>query len=281
MCERPVLMVRRVLHGMKRERRIAWPAAAVAGTVAAVLALGATAASADDWGQRVAGQHVYDTAHVLTPAQVSDLERSAAAVDRAGAPAVVYLRRKAADDPTARRDARDLMDAWTVESSPGARDGLVLLFDLRPADTNHGSAALVAGASHAGGGGRLSDSRLQAIYDDRMKPRLAAGDLAGAVSAALSATVTDLTTAPRTSAPSGFPPIAQALAFLAVLAGVIFALVATARGYGGGRGPRSDASGAPLDGSTPASVSAATHTSVSTFTDGGASSGSSSGGGSF
>jgi uncharacterized membrane protein YgcG len=279
--ERPVRLVRRVLHGMKRERRIAWRAAAVAGTVAAALALGAAAASADDWGQRVAGQHVYDTAHVLTPAQVSDLERSAAAVDRAGAPAVVYLRRKAADDPTARRDARDLMDAWTVESSPGARDGLVLLFDLRPADANHGSAALVAGASHAGGGGRLSDSRLQAIYDDRMKPRLAAGDLAGAVSAALSATVTDLATAPATSAPSGPPQAAQALFFLAALAAVvIFALVATARGYGGGRGPRSPAAGAPPDASTLASGSAA-HTSVSTFTDGGASSGSSSGGGSF
>jgi uncharacterized membrane protein YgcG len=265
---------------MKRERRIAWRAAALAGTVAAALALGAAAASADDWEQRVAGQHVYDTAHVLTPAQVSDLERSAAAVDRAGAPAVVYLRRKAADDPTARRDARDLMDTWTVESSPGARDGLVLLFDLQPADTNHGSAALVAGASHAGGGGRLSDSRLQTIYDERMRPRLAAGDLAGAVSAALSATVTDLATAPATPAPAGPSQVAQALFFLAALACVvIFALVAAARGYGS-RGPRS-AAGVSLDGSTPASVSAAAHTSVSTFTDGGASSGSSSGGGSF
>jgi uncharacterized membrane protein YgcG len=267
---------------MKWERRIAWRAAAVAGTVAAALALGATAASADDWEHRVANQHVYDTAHVLTPAQVSDLERSAAAVDRAGAPVVVYLRRKAADDPTARRDARDLMDAWTVESSPGARDGLVLLFDLRPADTNHGSAALVAGASHAGGGGRLSDSTLQTIYDDRMRPRLAAGDLAGAVSAALSAAVTDLATAPGTPAPFGPTQVAQALFVLAALACVVlFAIVATARRYGGrGRGPRSVAAGAPPDGSTPASASAA-HTSVTTFMGGGTSSGSSSGGGSF
>ena len=63
---------------------------------AAALGLGATAALADDWGQRVPGQHVYDFAGALTPVQVSDLERSAAAVDRAGSPTVVYLRRQIA-----------------------------------------------------------------------------------------------------------------------------------------------------------------------------------------
>src|SRR5205807_5299217 len=100
------------------------------GILAAALLLGlgltAAVAHADDLGPRQPGQHVYDRASVLTPDQAAGLERDAQAVDRAGAPAVVFIRARTADDATTRPEARDLMDAWSVESSPGARDGLVL-----------------------------------------------------------------------------------------------------------------------------------------------------------
>jgi uncharacterized membrane protein YgcG len=54
----------------------------------------------------------------------------------------------------------------------------------RPAAAPHGSAALVAGQAHVSDG-RLTGDRLQAIYDGSMRPRLAAGDLAGAIQAGL------------------------------------------------------------------------------------------------
>ncbi len=162
-------------------------------TVALGLALTTSVlALADDgFGTMQPDRHVYDSASLLTSDEVASLERQAASMSDEGAPTVVYLRVKAADTSVAQQDARDLMTAWQVESSPGSRDGLVLLLDLTPGDTRHGSAALVAGAHHVDDG-RLNADRLQAIYDSRMMPRLVAGDLAGAISGALDLAATDL-----------------------------------------------------------------------------------------
>jgi uncharacterized membrane protein YgcG len=267
-----------------REARLARRALLVLGAVAAALGLTATAALADDWGQRVPGRHVYDLAGALTPAQVTDLEAAAASVDRAGAPTVVYLRRKDAGDATTQQDARALMGAWAVESSPGLKDGLVLLLNLRPADIRHGSAALVAGQSD----GPLNDGRLHGIYDGTMKPRLAEGDLAGGLSAALGRVAADLKEpAPPDIAPP--PPqsvspgaVAGTLLGLAAIVAVVLGvglLIVKGGGFGNrppGGPPRSGwgggGGGTFIDSST----------GGSTFTgDGGASSGSSSGGGSF
>jgi uncharacterized membrane protein YgcG len=88
------------------------------------------------------------------------------------------------------------MDAWAVESRPGARDGLVVFVNLRPGDPRHGSAALHAGARHVDDG-RLSADRLQSIYDTSMQLRLAAGDLAGGIAAGLDEAQRDLETAPE------------------------------------------------------------------------------------
>jgi uncharacterized membrane protein YgcG len=260
-----------------RLARLARRTVLVLGAAFAVLGLGATAALADDWGQRVPGQHVYDPAGALTPAQVSDLERSAAAVDQAGAPTVVYVRRKDADDATTRQDARALMDAWAVESSAGQKDGFVLLLNLKPADVAHGSTALVAGASLAD---RLGADRLQAVYDGTMKPRLAAGDLAGAVSAALARVAADL--AHPVASTSSEPP--QSPAEMAVFLLAFGAMIAALVGFGllvprlrnrGGSPPRGGSDNSSMF----------TSADSSSYTggggDGGASSGSSSGGGSF
>jgi len=270
-----------------RLARLARRTLLVLGAAVAVLGLGATAALADDWVQRVPGQHVYDPAGALTPAQVSDLERSAGAVDQAGAPTVVYVRRKDADDATTRQDARALMDAWAVESSAGRKDGFVLLLNLKPADGKpHGSTALVIGSSHAD---RLDDGRLQGVYDATMKPRLAAGDLAGAVSAALVVVARDLEAplAPASPPPDQSPSplaVAGSLLGLGAIAAVILGFVLLiARGGGWNRPP---GGGRPWYGgggsdSSFFGDSGASSTYTGGGGDGGASSGSSSGGGSF
>ncbi len=157
-----------------------------------VLTIPALALADDGFGTRQVDRHVYDNASVLAAAHIAHLESQAAAsMDKAGAPTIVYLRVKAAGTATTQQDARDLMDEWQVESAPGAKDGLVLLLNLGPDDRRNGSAALVAGARHVDDG-RLKADRLQAIYDGQMKPRLAAGDLAGAISHALDVAAMDL-----------------------------------------------------------------------------------------
>ncbi len=278
---------------MTREARFARRALVAAGAALAALGITATSALADDWGQRVPGRHVYDQAGVLTSAQVTDLEAAAARVGQAGAPTIVYLRLKDANQAAATLDARDLMDVWSVESAAGARDGFVLLLDLRPADPKHGSAALVAGAHHASTG-RLTDGRLQQIFDGPMTPHLASGDLAGALSVALADVADDLSTAPPP--PSAPPPPQSASAgtiavdllgggaLIAVVLGVIV-VVARSLGSGGGGSPtnRRGTGGQPWYFDNDGGSSSSSSNSGSTFTggDGGASSGSSSGGGSF
>jgi uncharacterized membrane protein YgcG len=160
-------------------------------SLAAALALSAAPALADDFGPHRPGQHVYDRAQALSADRLAGIERQAAGLEASGVPTIVYVRSSEAGEATTRQDARSLMDAWGVESAPGARDGLVLFANLKPSDPGHGSAVLVAGAAEAAAG-RLTDARLQAIFDGEMRPRLAAGDVAGAISAALAQVAADL-----------------------------------------------------------------------------------------
>lgn len=63
-------------------------------TIALALLLNVTAIRAQaDFGQRTPGQRIYDRAGLLTPDELATLESRAAAVERAGAPAVEPGRR--------------------------------------------------------------------------------------------------------------------------------------------------------------------------------------------
>src|SRR5256885_1537487 len=64
--------------------------------LACLLALPGWAWMADDFGTRVAGQHVYDRAGVLTPDQIQTVESKAAALEQAGTPTIVYVQVKQA-----------------------------------------------------------------------------------------------------------------------------------------------------------------------------------------
>ena len=143
-------------------------------------------AAASDFGTPTPGQHVYDMVGVLSPAETQALERRAADLTASGTPVVVYLRAQDASQSQTTDDARDLMDAWNVQSAPDARDGLVIFLNLRPDDPHHGQAALYAGRRYVDDG-TLSNDVLQRIFDRDMQPALADGRLADGIAAGLDA----------------------------------------------------------------------------------------------
>ena len=153
----------------------------------------------------MAGKHIYDCAHLLMPGEIVDLETLAAAVDRAGAPTVVYLQARDATAQQALQDAIDLMGRWNVESRPGAHDGFVMLFDLQPGNLRHGKVALFAGEKHYQHG-NLPQAELDRIRTDVMTPLLADEETAAGIAAGLQMVAHDLRYGPPP------PPAAQVAA---------------------------------------------------------------------
>lgn len=139
----------------------------------------------------VAGQRIYDCARLLTPAETADLETQATAVERAGAPTIVYLQARDASAQQALQDAIDLMNRWNVESRPGARDGFVMFFDLQPGNLRHGQVALYAGQRHYQHG-NLPQSELDRIRTDVMTPLLKDEQTAAGIAAGLQMVAHDL-----------------------------------------------------------------------------------------
>jgi uncharacterized membrane protein YgcG len=152
------------------------------------------------FGEPVSAQRVYDRAGILTPAELSDLETRAAAVERAGAPTVVYLQPRDASQDETTQDGRDLMQAWTVESSPGARDGVVIFLNLQPDNKRHGEAAIIAGQKW-NDKGILTDRENQRIYDDVVAPLLKDEKTAAGIAAGLDAISHDLQFGPPPPGP--------------------------------------------------------------------------------
>lgn len=161
-------------------------------TSASAAATAAPAASQiDDCTGPVAGKHIYDCAHLLTPTEITTLETQAEAVVQAGAPTVVYLQVRDATADQALQDAIDLMNRWNVESHPGAHDGFVMFFDLQPGNLRHGEVALYAGAKHYQHG-NLPRAELNRIRTDVMTPLLANGETAAGIAAGLQMVAHDL-----------------------------------------------------------------------------------------
>lgn len=153
----------------------------------------------------VAGQHIYDCAHVLSTSEVATLEADAAKVDQAGAPTAVYLQVKDATAQQTWQDAVDLMNRWDIESHPGAHDGFVMVFNLQPGNLRHGQVALFAGAKHYQHG-NLPQAELDRIRTDIMTPLLADGQTAAGIAAGLQQVAQDLRYGPPPPPP---PPAGQ------------------------------------------------------------------------
>jgi uncharacterized membrane protein YgcG len=199
----------------------------LAGTTSTARA-NALATTSDGCAGPVAGQHIYDCAHLLTPSEVSMLEARAAEVERAGAPTVVYLQVRDATADQALQDAIDLMKRWKVESQPGVRDGFVMFFDLQSGNLRHGQVALYAGEKHAQHG-NLPLTELTRIRTDVMTPLLANEETAEGIAAGLQMVASDLQYGPPP--PPGYRTVSAAIGRLpfnllaALFAGVVALLL--------------------------------------------------------
>ncbi|MEO8462978.1 MAG: TPM domain-containing protein [Chloroflexota bacterium] len=127
---------------------------------------------------------VYDYAGVFRPSTITTLETTIDAIEaRTGAEVVVYTQvwPYKIDEGTSDSNAAALIDQWGI-GRRGFDDGLVILFDLDPSLV-HGQVRLFAGAGFRST--FLADEERQKIFDEDMLPLLAAGDLNGAVLAAM------------------------------------------------------------------------------------------------
>ena len=165
----------------------------------------------------VAGQHIYDCANLLTPAEITTLEADAAAVDKAGAPTIVYVQVRDADAQQTLNDAIDLMNRWNVESHPGAHDGFVMFFNLQSDNLRHGQVALYAGEKHFQHG-NLPQDELDRIRTDVMTPLLKNEQTAAGIGAGLQQVAHDLIYGP--------PPPPQSQLVAAFLGRIPFNILA-------------------------------------------------------
>lgn len=177
-----------------------WRAAGWSCVIGVVLLLAALVAAprlvaAQEFGQPVAGRHVYDEAGILTPTEVQYLEEATDRVAAAGAPAYVYIQTKQASQDETQQDAADLMAAWAIESSPGAKDGLVVFFNSDPDNPGHGEVALYAGQTLYDGG-NLPERELRRIFDDAMRDPMRRGETAVGIAAGLDAAAYSLQNGP-------------------------------------------------------------------------------------
>jgi uncharacterized membrane protein YgcG len=152
-------------------------AALIFGLLTAILAVGVSAFENE---QRSPGLH--DDAGVFSAQQRAEIEAAIARVEATGAPVVVYLRLLHTVTDQAVGDGQRLMDAWSVESTPGARDGVVMFFNLNPSDPNRGEFGVVAGETHFDGGAlpqselnRIRDAMITLLRDDRMAEAVVLG----------------------------------------------------------------------------------------------------------
>lgn len=212
-----------------------------------VSVLGAAhARGAENFGQPEVGRYIYDQSGLLTAAEVRDLETRAAAVVRAGAPTIVYIRSQDADEDATLADAQELMDAWNVQSASGARDGVVVFLNLDPDNQRRGQAAIWAGKRQAQG--NLPESELRRIYDRVMKPLLSDDQTAAGIGAGLDNLANSLTVGPPPPPqPSAMQRVASTVAGLPLA--IVAILLTGAMALLGGRiwsaRPTAPANGAP------------------------------------
>jgi uncharacterized membrane protein YgcG len=198
----------------------------------------------------LASRHIYDCAGLLTTEEVSALEAKAQAAQRAGAPVVVFLQAKDASYDQTLQDAADLMARWDVESHAGAKDGLVIMLNLKPGDLRHGQVALYAGATLLAGA--LPQDEQSRIYQDVMLPDLQAGQTASGIGAGLDAAATDLRAGhPVTPAPAG-QGVARAIGTIPLnIVAALLLLASLALGLAAWRRDRASAQAEPIPTAAP------------------------------
>ena len=125
---------------------------------------------------------LHDTAGVFSDQERREIEDAIRDVEAAGAPTVVYLRLLHTVSDRAVEHGQRLMEAWEIESEPGARDGVVIFFNLEPDDPDRGEFGIVAGETHFEDGAlpqseldRIQDQMTDLLVDDRMAEAIVLG----------------------------------------------------------------------------------------------------------
>ena len=206
-------------------------AIAVVATVATAAAAGPPFPDPED------GRAVYDTAEVLDPATVRQVESMIDAIEeRTGAEVVVYTQEVPCCESTeeAERRAIRLMDQWGV-GRRGFDDGLVILYDLHEFDTCHGQVQLYAGPGYRAK--FLSNEERQKVFEEDMVPLLRGCDLDGSLLAAMAKV--DAAATPEHAAQLNFFRILNSILGLLVapLVGLAVILWALASWFRHGRDP--------------------------------------------
>ena len=131
----------------------------------------------------VEDQAVYDTAGILTPATIDELESIIDAAEaRSGVEMVVYTQvAPGIGEEQNFENARTLVNEWGIGRS-GFDDGLVLMIGMEP-DLVHGKVALFGGSGFLDG--YASEGDLEAIVEEVFVPRALSGDLDGATLATI------------------------------------------------------------------------------------------------
>ncbi len=171
------------------------------GLVVMLIFAGCASTNRSDFGQQMPDQRIYDRAQVLSSADTAMLAAKAQALTTAGAPTIVYIRVMDSSPDESVQDARNLMNAWNIESANGAHDGFVVFMNLKPGDTAHGTVGLFAGAKHYQNGS-LQQAELQRIIDEQMTPLLKNGQTAAGIAAGLDAALRDLLYGPPPPSPA-------------------------------------------------------------------------------
>lgn len=127
---------------------------------------------------------VYDPYRLLTSEQREAIENDANRLERSGVPILVYVRISEASDEQTREFADRLLDEWSVESSPGADDGMVVLVSMGVAERRSGELTIRTGANALPEHG-LSTATVARIADDEMAPRLDRGQIYSALQTGL------------------------------------------------------------------------------------------------
>ncbi len=220
-------------------RRLRLPAVFGAAVFAGLLFAGGAVAATPDAGPPypapVAGQRVYDYAGIFSAGTITSAEQMIRSIEeRTGAQVAVYTQVKPQSDDLdkANADAAALMDQWGV-GRRGFDDGLVILFDMQD-NLRHGQVSLYAGSGYRAA--FLSDSERQSIFDDKMKPLLADGDMDGGLLAALREVDANATPDHAAALERG-RQINAVLVVLALLLGLILAFGAVLSWFRHGRDP--------------------------------------------
>lgn len=124
---------------------------------------------------------VYDFADVLTSEQAERHQFDLNRLNDAGVPVVIYIRRSDDSRDESVAYAEQVRTQWTLESAPGADDGIVILVSLSDAFRLRNSLVMSLGPN-ALPIGQLQTDTLQKIYDKEMQPAFRRNEIDLAVS---------------------------------------------------------------------------------------------------